>query len=236
MSTLNEFIASVKTEGLMTSNRFSVELTVPPILLDSNFTDLSRVLLHCENITLPGLSLSTTQSRTFGEYREMPYEKTFDTIAMTFFVDNTMQVKQLFDVWINDSIQNSSSKKFNYYTQYTTQMSINVYDKNENQRYIVRLYECYPKVVSAITLDYNSKDVMRLQVSMNYKYWESNVMDVMAVSDVNGQGNYTMPNEVPDTYYTNFNQYQAGYSSFENSRTSLYAAETQSIGLGSIFT
>lgn len=234
MSSLNEFISSVKTEGLMQSNRFSVEFNLPTSLDMS--TDLQKVLLHCESVQLPGINISSSQSKTFGEVREIPYERTFETISMTFFVDNTMQVKLLFDEWAGNAIQNRTTRKFNYYKQYVTDMFINVYDKNENQRFVVKLYECYPKNVMALSLDHNSREIMKLQVSINYKYWESNTIEAIAVSDVTGSGNYTMPKEVPDTYYTNFNQYQAGYGSFENARTSLYATEDQAVGLGSTYT
>ena len=79
---------------------------------------------------------------------------------------------------------------------------------------------------------------MRLQVSMNYKYWDSNIMDASVVSDPTGQSNvYNGFNEVPNNYFTDFNAYQTGFNSFENSRTSLFASEPQNIstGLGSIF-
>ena len=240
MSTLNDFVASIQTEGLMHTNRFSVDMNVPPILAGNDIYvgDLQKILLHCDSVTLPGLNVSTTQARTFGEIREMPYEKLYDNVTINFYVDNTMQVKLLFDTWINNSIQDLYTRKFNYYKQYTSDMMINVFDKNENQRYVVRLFECYPKSVSAIQMDYSSKDVMRLQVSMNYKYWDSNIMDASVVSDPTGQSNvYNGFNEVPNNYFTDFNAYQTGFNSFENSRTSLFASEPQNIstGLGSIF-
>lgn len=232
MSSINEFIAQVKTEGLMVTNRYSVELTLPSILKSTN---LQKILLHSESIVLPGINVSTTQAKTFGEFREMPYERTFEPVQMTFYVDNAMTVKMLFDEWTNNSIQNMTTRKFNYYKQYTTDMVINVFDKNEQQRYKVHLYECYPKNVASVQMDNNAKgEPMRVIVSMNYKNWDSSAMDSLPTGDPLEQ--YINTQEVPDTYYTNFNSYQTGFNSFENARNSLYSAETQSTGLGSIFT
>lgn len=232
MSSINEFIAQVKTEGLMVTNRYSVELTLPSILKS---TGLEKILLHSESVVLPGINVSTTQAKTFGEFREMPYERTFEPVQMTFYVDNAMTVKMLFDEWTNNSIQNMTTRKFNYYKQYTTDMVINVFDKNEQQRYKVHLYECYPKNVASIQMDNNAKgEPMRVIVSMNYKNWDSSAMDSLPTGDPLEQ--YINTQEVPDTYYTNFNSYQTGFNSFENARNSLYSAETQSTGLGSIFT
>ena len=232
MSSLNEFISQIASEGLMPTNRYSVEFNLPSKI--GLFPGLQRVLLHSESIVLPGINVSTTQAKTFGEFREMPYERTFEPVQMTFLVDNAMSVKMLFDTWTNNGIQNMTTRKFNYYKEYTTDMFINVFDKNDQQRYKVSLYECFPKNVASIQMDNNAKgEPMRVIVSMNYKYWDSEVMDSVATDDPNNQ--YINNQEVPDTYYTNFNQYQAGFNSFENSRNSLYSNESQTVGTGSIF-
>ena len=240
MSSLNDFISSVRTEGLMTSSRFSVEMALPPTVIESNLFagDVQKVLLHCESAQLPGVTLSTTQARTFGEIREMPYERLFDNVQLTFYVDNTMQVKQLFDTWMS-CIQNPYNRTFGYYRGYTTDIGVSVYDKNEQQRYNVMLYECYPKAISAIQVDFNNRDVMKLQVSINYKYWLSSLSDPNSVT----YEEVTAPNptqtqfrQVPDTYFTDFNSYQSGFNSFENARSNLFETEVQSTKLGSIFT
>lgn len=173
MSTLNDFISSVKTTGLIHTNRFSVEFNLPPIISKYGFAgDLKKVLMMCDTVNLPGLSISTQQSRTYGEYREMPYERLYENINLTFLIDNSMDGKALFDTWIN-SIQDPATRQFNYYKEYTTDLTVLVQDKSDKPTYRVKLFECYPKSVSAIQMDYSAKEVMKLQVSMNYRYWLS---------------------------------------------------------------
>jgi hypothetical protein len=240
MSKLNEFIGSVASEGLMGSSRFTVDIGIPNIITSKNFYigDLRKIQLYCDNITLPGLSLSTTQARTFGEIREMPYERLFDNVNMNFYVDNAMHTKLFFDTWIQ-SIQDPFTRKFAYYkgpTGYTTDITIKVYDIADKQRYTVTLYECYPKSIGAINMDYSSKEVMKLQVSINYKYWLSGTNDGNNAVDSNN-----IPTEsatIPNDYFTDFPNYQATINSFENSRASLYQTEPSNVttGLGSIFT
>lgn len=224
MSTLNEFISSVKTKGMMQTSRFDVELVLPTVLTGTNaYTgDLKKVLLHCETAMLPGISLSTTQSRTYGELREMPWERLYENINMSFYVDNTMHVKELFDSWINNCVQNKITRTMNYYADYTTKMTVSLFDRKGGKRYSTTLYECYPKSVSSIQLNQASRDIMTLQVSMNYKYWDSTLT--------------TSSNEsaaIPKSYFSNYPNYQTNYNSFENSRNSLFSpSESQSVSVG----
>lgn len=174
MSTLNEFISAVKTNGLMPTNRYKVTF-IPPVAASSN-VELMTVMMYCEATTLPGINISTTQARSYGELREIPYERLFDNITLTFFVDTGMEVKYIFDEWIA-AIQNPHTRQMGWYDNYVTDLNITVQDKDENDTYSITLYECYPKSISPITLDYNSKDIMKLQVSMNYKYWMPNALE-----------------------------------------------------------
>lgn len=177
MSTLNEFIAAIKTEGLAKTNRYIAKIGIPG-LLNGQFhsTTLRKLEFYCEATQLPGMSISTQQSRMFGEFREMPYERLFDNITLTFLVDNTLDTKAFFDTWIN-SIQDPAKRTFNYYNDYISDIDIEVLDTDDSPRYVVTLFECYPKSISSIQLDYNSKDIMKLQVSINYRYWMSGQVD-----------------------------------------------------------
>lgn len=184
MTTLNKFVASIQTQGLMTTNRFMVNFVLPAKLRSASvYTgNIETVMMQCDAINLPGMTISTQPSRTYGEVREMPYERLFDNINLSFYIDNTMNAKSLFDTWIN-SIQDPATRQFNYYQEYITDMTITVLDKADKGKYVIKLFECYPKAVSPIQMDYSSKDIMKLQVSMNYKYWTSSTA---TESDING--------------------------------------------------
>ena len=55
----------------------------------------------------------------------------------------------------------------------TTKLAIQVEDLNDKPIYQIKLFECYPKNIGTVQLDYASKDVMKLTVEMQYKYWVS---------------------------------------------------------------
>jgi hypothetical protein len=174
---IKDFISEIKKGALARSNRYAIMFT-PPTNAQKAYiggvepNTLKKTILFCDQIQLPGLNLSTVQNRTFGEFRETPYEKLFDNITMSFYVDNDMKVKSLFDNWMG-AIQDPVTRTFRYYDQYTTDMTIEVQDINDKSRYQVKLFECYPKTIGAIQMDYAAKEVMKLSVTMQYKYWTS---------------------------------------------------------------
>jgi hypothetical protein len=168
MSKLDEFIAQVKTVGLARTNRYTVIITPPPLLNDGG--SLREFSIMCDQVQLPGINLATTQNRTFGEFREVPYEKLYGDIQLSFYVDNDLSVKRFFDDWMA-VIQNNGTRAFEYYNNYISDMIINVEDLEDRVRYSLTAYECYPKTISPIQMDYSGKDVMKMQVTMQYKYW-----------------------------------------------------------------
>ena len=170
---INNFISEVKGGGLARQNRFAV-LFDPPSWISP--PELRKVLLFCDIAQLPGVNFSTVQNRTYGEFREIPYEKLYDNLNMSFYVDTEMKVKSLFDSWINQ-IQSPITRNFNYYNEYTCKMTIDVQDTVDKTRYQLTLYECYPKTLGAISLDYASKEIMKLPVTMQYKYWTATAVE-----------------------------------------------------------
>jgi hypothetical protein len=86
-----------------------------------------------------------------------------------------------------------------------------------------------------------------MTVAMNYKYWTSSATtntyggsigttDGTPFSNAQNSLNQYLGDtaKVPDTYFTNFQQYQTGFNSFEQGRASLFSSETASVGRGSI--
>jgi len=207
---LDKFISSVKTEGLARNSRFRVVLSLPAAIRSSaNFNqELEKVLLYCDTASLPGLSLSTTQSRTFGEFREIPYEKTFEPLNLTFYVDVNMTVKYMFDAWLAYII-NPSTKTVSYYKNYVVPIDIYVEDIMNNTKYQCRMNESYPKSVGAIALDYSSRDIMKLSVSFAYRNF-----DTIRVSSSNNVS--SDPIQVPKTYFQEFKAFQGRFNDFNN--------------------
>jgi len=177
---IRDFITQVKTDGISRSNRYRVVFSPPS---NSNVDALQKVLLFCDQVQIPGSSYATQPVRTFGELRESPYDRLFDTCTLSFYVDTNLKVKRLFDSWMN-SIQNPISRNFNYYKSYTTDMKIEVQDIKDMSRYRLDMYECYPKSIGSIQLDYSSKEIMKLNVVMQYRHWSASGTEQLPSNEV----------------------------------------------------
>jgi hypothetical protein len=109
----------------------------------------------------------------------------------------------------------------------------------------VTLFQAYPKSLNAVQMDYGNKEVMKLSVSMNYKYWQSSALTSSSTgsslsnatqgSSFLNSGFLGNALKIPSTYFTNFNVFQTGFNSFEQGRSSLFSTETASVGRGSTF-
>lgn len=168
---IGAFIANLKTRGLARTNRFQVNIAFPQGLVYPYTSVLSN--LFCEVAGLPGYNLSTEPHRTIGESREVPYEPMYDPISLTFHVDSNFEIKNAFETWMYYII-NPVTKTHGYYSLYTSTISILVENIDGGIPYVVSLFEAYPKTMQTINLDNNTKDTMRLNVNIAYKYWRSN--------------------------------------------------------------
>lgn len=155
----------------------------------------------------------------------MPYEKMFEPVTMTFYVDKEMKVKLFFDEWLSN-IQNPFTRTFAYYEDYISNIDVIVYDTQLNSRYKVSMYEAYPKSISAIQMDYNNKDVMRIQVTFQYKYWRTTMMtspygDKAALAPGQTpaalQSLLTSGVSIPNSYWNNYTKFQNNVNSVTNS-------------------
>jgi len=217
---LKNFIALVKTEGLMRSSRYTVSIRLPKTMTSA--TNMRKILLFCSDVTIPGVTIATNQIRIHGEVREAPNEKMFDNANLSFYVDNNMEVKKFFDGWIN-SIQDPVTRNFNYYDDYVSEIQIDVEDTKDRKRYEIKMHECYPKNVGQIQVGYDQKEVMKLQVSMNYKYWTSRSFlapletkespwdRFLKMPTINGRELTSLPS-VPENYNSNFSGFQEEYN------------------------
>ena len=249
---LSSFISQIKKDGLARQNRFTVNLAIPKGM-PNLYKEFNIVHLFCEQATLPGIAMVTQPIRTYGETREMVSDRTFENITLTFLVDTKMLVKKLFDEWTSIII-NPATRLAGYYDQYATTMNIMIQDTENSNTYECELREVYPKSVQAISLDNNSKDVMKLAVTFAYKNhfnrnWATSSSDAFSNQNIEKSNDLTTLQEYAQTaisidsttnelYYSNFQEYQQRVNDNASYSNAIAQLERQGIqtNLGGLFT
>ena len=190
---LEAFIGEVR-KGLSRTNRYEVNIPFP----NTDATSSKLVSLFCEATNLPGMNIATAAQRIFGEIRQVPYERMFDPVNLSFYVDGNMEVKAAFERWIH-LIFNQNSRTINYYNNYIRDVNITVKNVEDKTSYVLTLYEAYPKSIQTIQLSAESRDVMKIQVQLEYKYWTSSLSN-----SINTQSSYrpTVSSQDPNTINT----------------------------------
>jgi len=207
---IQEFKSNIRASGLSKSNRFLVELNAPPTLNSRQepfLSNLRMIRLMCDTAQLPGTSFGTNPVRSYGETREVAYERIFEPVTLTFYMDKDLLIKRMFDVW-TESVQSITTRDFNYPSDYICpQMSIHVYDTSNAPVYTTTLFNAFPKNIGAVQLDYANRDIMKLSVTMQYEWFES------ANSASTSVGNATVVDTLPalgkDAFVNNFVDYQS---------------------------
>lgn len=164
-----DFIAEIKTRGLARTNRYTVDFH-PPKAMSEN---VKRMLLFCTSASLPGINFASTPNRSYGETRDIVYDRMFDPVTLTFHVDRAMTIKTIFDDW-HSYIINPSDRTMGWYNDYVTPLTIRIQDLEDKTTYMCVLYEAYPKTIAPIELNAaDNNDTIKLAVTFQYKYWYS---------------------------------------------------------------
>jgi hypothetical protein len=134
-----------------------------------------KISLRCESISLPGMNL--TSSIDPGGYSVQPQVvdgvSFAETINMTFQSSSDLEERVLFERW-QELAWDRANWNIRYYDQYTGSVEIYILDMQKNKKYGVKLYDCYPKTVSDVALNFApATDIVKINVAMQYKYWET---------------------------------------------------------------
>lgn len=161
---LQNFVSRIKSNGMPTASKFFV--FVPNL-------GSAGLMMMCDATSIPGQNIMTSDIRQFGELTEMPYGIVYPAVPMSFYLDNTMEIKHALDGWLKE-VYDKDSRSVGYYTNYTKQVDIFLTNAAGKVIYCTRLNECYPKAIGDIRLDYSSANtIIKVDVQLVYKWWDA---------------------------------------------------------------
>ena len=183
---LNDILAGYRdNNGFAQPNKYEV-LIFPPAKLGGGQnqnvfggmerqSDLRKISLRAQNVTLPGRNLSTTQeSNIYGPDREIVEGVTYaDDISMQFQASSGLDERVFFENWQRQAF-NEKTWNIGYYLDYIGYIEMYILDKQEQRRYGIKLWEVFPKTIGSNDLSYDANDtLMLLPVSFTFRYWTS---------------------------------------------------------------
>ena len=171
---LNEVLSEFRSrDGIARPARYEVVIGSPPRLATDN-RGARNVSLKCESISFPGRNIDTTpDTNIYGPTREIATGFSFADITATFQCSSEMNEKIFFERWQEASF-NINSWAMRFYKEYVGEIRIFLLDEQDQRRYGVKLWECFPKNIAAQTLDYSTiNEQMKIDVTFSYRYWKN---------------------------------------------------------------
>lgn len=168
---INEFKSSF-TKDVARPNKFDVSIPVPLTMIPY-LSSAKNMNYRCEHAQLPGRTFATTEQKTYGPIEKYPYLSTFTDIDLTFIVDDDMNQKVFMDAWLN-YINPQYNNNFRFKSDYSTVITVNQYDVNNELSYSVNLYDAFPVSMNQLDLDWSTDGYHKLSVTFAYTYWQNN--------------------------------------------------------------
>jgi hypothetical protein len=187
----------------------------PPSAVDAQLGGLYRregrdIDLLCNSTTLPGNSLAThdVTSDYMGVTEKMAYRRLYDNqIDMQFYVDNSYNVIDFFDGWIDYISGVGITASRNQYkdtrtgfrmvypkgpTGYKTNIFVTKFEKDlKNRALFYTFIDAFPVATNSIPIQYGSSEILQLTVSFSYvRYVRDTVTSSQNIFDPNGRASF----------------------------------------------
>ena len=157
-------------------------------------TELQRGLrAFCFAAELPGRNVDTAPLQTYGPKREVVYGHSYSQeITLSFYADKFMRQRSFFENWQN-SAMDLATNNVHFYDEYTGAIRIYALGAfsgdafRDRIAYGVHLYECYPKTITAVPLNYGTQnEIMQISISFYYRNWSNLSIDEVKNYTVGG--------------------------------------------------
>ena len=180
----NDILSAFHTnEGYALPNRYEVVI-IPPAKVggggqENIFNNSERsanvrdISLRVESVILPGRTLTTVQeSNVYGPDREIVEGVTYaDEIAIDFQSSSGLDERVFFENWQKQAF-NEETWNLGFYNDYIGEMQIYLLDRQDKRRYGLKLWEVFPKTITALGLNSTqATEIAKTNVSFSFRYW-----------------------------------------------------------------
>ena len=169
--------------------RFAVQI-IPTSFVNNRLPN-NDLMYMCDAAELPGRGFDVTEVRYYGPSQAFPNNTQYNTANFSFICRQKSKERYFFDQWM-DVINPVSSFNFEYANNYFSEIKIYQFaeysskDQQQNPNkgplpqnnsapdivYGWTLRKAYPILVQPQQVTWADQDILRLQVTFTYKYWD----------------------------------------------------------------
>jgi len=151
-----------------------------PAALRQQVGDQPKMQFRIDTAELPGRSMLTYDHKYYGPLTRVPYGALFTDMGISVLVSEDQSEIDYFLTWQdiisgNHRTSNVVGKEnfdMEYFDNFKSTAVIFAYDSQRNVKRQVELIDCYPILVNPVPLNWGSEEVMKLQVTMHFRYFK----------------------------------------------------------------
>ena len=156
--------------------RFMVVISAP-VAIKSYPKELNYL---CEAADFPGRGFGITQARYYGPAQAFPNNSEYQPLSLTFLCRADSAERRFFDDW-QEFINPTNNFNFEYPNNYYSEIDVYQYsewgeggqkDYKPHLTYHWKLHKAWPTLVNEQAVNWSEQDILRLQVTFAYKYWD----------------------------------------------------------------
>ena len=147
----------------------------------------------CFGAELPSRNVDTAPLKIYGPKREIVYGHSYSQeITLSFYADKFLRQRSFFEQWQNTAMD-LGTNNVHFYDEYTGAIRIYALGAfsgdafRDRIAYGVHMYECYPKTITAVPLNYGTQnEIMQISISFYYRNWSNLSIDEVRNYTVGG--------------------------------------------------
>jgi hypothetical protein len=178
-----------KRGGLAPANRFAVYMPLPLISFDPQeliakafnrgantqgaglINNPRDVSILCDQVTMPGRQISTSELSNNLLSLKMPYNYINDDVTMQFHITNDHYIKKYFEKW-QGKIFDKRKMTMKYRSSYAVDVIIQQLDQRNVPVYTCTLKNAYPTTVASYDMSNGGEGTFqKLSVTFTYEDW-----------------------------------------------------------------
>ena len=168
INSLNNLEANI---GGITINN---NLNVPTLgfSLANTAIGMQALSMYCHSCSIPARDIINSEWSEYGEMRNLGVKHSHGDLAIGYYCSEDLRERNFFEQWQN-LIFNPANKRHSYYKDYISRIEIDKYSAGWNRRTArYAFYEAYPTNVGETSLMYEGTDVVKLDITFKYRYFE----------------------------------------------------------------